>query len=376
MWGCFFMKKCVSLILAVLLIMPVRAAEKPAVSAKSAVLIEYQTGKVLYAKNADKQLPMASTTKIMTALLALEEGNLEDMVTISRRAANVEGSSMYLREGEKISLSDLLIGLMLSSGNDAAIAIAEHIAGDEGAFAVRMTEKAKEMGCINTQFKNASGLPDDEHYTTALELALITGKALENEKFREIVSTKSAKAGGRTLSNHNKMLSLYEGAIGVKTGFTKKAGRTLVSAANRGGVELIAVTLNAPDDWTDHTNILNYGFSQMERRQIVAKGDRASSVSVLNGAQNKSPVLFAEDVFLSVLKTAKTEMKYSVRNDISAPIEKGEEVGRAEIFLDGVKMGETPLIIGESVPCAPKPSLWEYVFFAFRTWASMYVLTT
>ena len=370
------MKKCVSLILAVLLIMPVRAAEKPAVSAKSAVLIEYHTGKVLYAKNADKQLPMASTTKIMTALLALEEGNLEDMVTISRRAANVEGSSMYLREGEKISLSDLLIGLMLSSGNDAALAIAEHMAGNEAAFADRMTKKAKEMGCINTQFKNASGLPNDEHYTTALELALITGKALENEKFREIVSTKSAKAGGRTLSNHNKMLSLYEGAIGVKTGFTKKAGRTLVSAANRGGVELIAVTLNAPDDWTDHTNILNYGFSQMERRQIVAKGDRASSVSVLNGAPNNAPVLFAEDVFLSVLKTAKTEIKYSVRNDISAPIEKGEEAGRAEIFLDGVKMGETPLIIGESVPCAPKPSLWEYVLFTFRTWASMYVLTT
>ncbi len=376
MWGCFFMKRCVSLILFILLIMPVRAEGEPSVSAKSAVLIEYHTGKVLYAKNADARLPMASTTKIMTALLALEEGNLSDMVTISHKAANAEGSSMYLREGEKILLSDLLTGLMLSSGNDAAVAIAEHMAASEAEFASRMTERAKELGCINTKFKNASGLPDDEHFTTALELARITGKALENEKFREIVCQKSASAGGRTLSNHNKMLSLYEGAIGVKTGFTKKAGRTLVSAANRGGVELIAVTLNAPDDWTDHTNMLDYGFSQMERRQLAAKGEQVSEIPVYGGTKDKVRVVIAEDVFLSVPKTEKTEINLLLGNSVSAPLENGEEIGRGEILLDGVKMGEVPLLIGESVPRLPKPSVWQYVWLVFRTWASLYIVNT
>lgn len=370
------MKKWISLIVTFLLCMPVSAEEKPEVSAKSAVLIEYHTGKVIYAKNADERLPMASTTKIMTALLALEEGNLSDMVTISQKAANAEGSSMYLKKGEKISLSDLLVGLMLSSGNDAAVAIAEHMAGDEAAFAKRMTEKAKELGCTNTQFKNASGLPDDEHFTTALELARITGKALENEKFREIVSQKSAGAGGRTLSNHNKMLSLYEGAIGVKTGFTKKAGRTLVSAANRGGVELIAVTLNAPDDWTDHTNILNYGFSKMERRHVAVKGEKISEISVNGGTKQKVPVCIGEDVFLSVSQNAATEIKPVCLNTIFAPLEEGKPAGNAEIYLDGVKMGEVPLLIGESVPSVPKPTVWEIVCLVFRKWASLYIVTT
>ncbi len=370
------MKKIISLVLVFFLYAPVRAETEPDVSAKSAVLIEYHTGKVLYAKNADVRLPMASTTKIMTALLALEEGNPSDMVTISPNAANVEGSSMYLKAGEKLSLSDLLWGLMLSSGNDAAVAIAEHMAGNEADFAKRMTERATELGCTNTCFKNASGLPDDEHYTTALELARITGKSLENVKFREIVSQKSARVAGRTLSNHNKMLFLYEGAIGVKTGYTKKAGRTLVSAANRGGVELIAVTLNAPDDWTDHKNMLDFAFAKMERREICAKGEQIANASVIGGMEKMVPLCFAEDVSIPVLKTDKTDVKPIVEAALTAPVEEGIVAGRAEIYVDSVKMGEVPLLTAESVPETKSPSLWECVQKVFALWASLYIVTT
>ncbi len=366
------MKRWSLLLCIFLLCMPVHA-EEPAVSAKSAIVLEYHTGKVLYAKNAETPLPMASTTKIMTALLALEKASLTDTVTIGANAAGVEGSSMYLKIGETLSMEELLCGLMLSSGNDAAVAIAEHIAGNEKAFANMMTERAKELGCENTQFQNASGLPDDAHFTTALELARITGKALENGKFREIVGKKSAKAGGRTLSNHNKMLSLYDGAIGVKTGFTKAAGRTLVSAAVRDGVELICVTLNAPDDWTDHTHLLDYGFSQMERRQITWAGTAAGHVPVSGGTAESVGVCFAEDACLSVLPTDKIEVKSSLPDNVSAPVQKGERLGTAEILVEGVKMGEVALLADAEVEHVPSRTFWDYVYCVFKAWANLYL---
>ncbi|MBQ7033902.1 MAG: D-alanyl-D-alanine carboxypeptidase [Clostridia bacterium] len=367
------MKHWILLLIIFLLVLPVQAEELPEISAKSAVVLEYATGAVPYAKNAESRLPMASTTKIMTALVALESGNPSDTVTIGPNAVGVEGSSMYLKAGEQMTLEELLYGLMLSSGNDAAVAIAEHIAGSEAAFAERMTARAQELGCINTQFKNANGLPDDEHYTTALELARITGKALEHEKFREIVSTKSKRIGTRTLSNHNKMLSLYEGAVGVKTGYTKAAGRTLVSAAERDGITLIAVTLNAPDDWDDHTKMLDYSFSGMERRVITRKNTYAGIVPVEGGTMEVVHICFGADFSLSVVKTAETEIKMKLPPSVQAPVAAGQEVGSGEVLVNGVKMGEVPLLTAAVVEQETAPAFRDYLYMVFVRWIAIYI---
>ncbi len=367
------MKKYIVILCVIFLSMPVRA-EEPSVSAKSAVVLEYATGKIVYAKNENEKLPMASTTKIMTALIALERGNLSDIVTIGPKASGVEGSSMYLKTGEQLTLEELLYGLMLSSGNDAAVAIAEHIAGSEEAFAKMMTERAVELGCTNTAFQNANGLPDDAHYTTAFELARITGKALENAKFREIAASKSARVGMRQLTNHNKLLSMYEGAIGVKTGFTKASGRTLVSAAVRDGVELIAVTLSAPDDWDDHMKMLDYGFANMERRHLATGNAIAGTVVVEDGIKAEAQVCFAGDFALSVRKQEKTEILYILPPSIAAPVQKGEEIGKAEFLLEGIKMGEVGLVIGETVDAVAIPSLFDYMHTIFIKWAKLFLI--
>ena len=347
-------------------------AEEPSVSAKSAIVFEYATGKIVFSKNPYEELPMASTTKIMTALVALERGNLTDLVTISPHAANVEGSSMYLRAGEKISLEDLLYGLMLSSGNDAAVAIAEHIGGSEEEFSKLMTDRAKELGCTHTQFKNPNGLPNDAHYTTAFELARITGKALEHPKFREIAGTKSKQIGNRQLTNHNKLLSMYEGTFGVKTGFTKASGRTLVSAVNRNGIELIGVTLHAPDDWDDHMKMFDYAFANMERRILAEKNAIVKTVSVENGEDAMAEVYMGGDFALSVLKTEKTSFSVNLPAKLSAPLPAESEVGVVTFYLEDVKMGEVPLVIHEEIPEKSKPFFFRYLFFVFQKWNDFY----
>lgn len=236
-------------------------------SAQSAVLIDASNGKILYEKNAYQRLPMASTTKIMTALIACESKKMNKKVTISPVAAGTEGSSLWLKIGEKQTLEDLTYGLMLKSGNDAAVAIAEFLAGSVDAFSLLMNKRAKEIGAKNTSFKNPNGLFAEGHYTTAYDLALITRVAMKNKKFKKIVSTKTktipneGESWDRALTNHNKMLWRYEGCNGVKTGYVKASGRCLVTSAKRGKISLICVTLNAPNDWDDHTKLLDYGFS-------------------------------------------------------------------------------------------------------------------
>ena len=370
--GVTLKKRIIAISILCFLSMPKVHAEME-VSAKSAICLHYGTGQVLYAKNAEERLPMASTTKIMTALVALEESTLSDAVTVSANAEGVEGSSMYLRAGQTLSMEELLYGLMLSSGNDAAVAIAEHIAGSEEAFCVLMNQKAKALGCLDTQFKNANGLPDDAHYTTARELALITGKALENETFRKIVSQKAAVVCGKTITNHNKMLRLYEGAIGVKTGFTKKAGRTLVSAAEREGVRLISVTLNAPDDWDDHAKMLDAGFETLEIRSLAEKDMTAKVIPLEGGVEETVSSVFSESFSLPVAKGKTTETKMEVEPALSAPIEKGQTVGKAVFYLEGVPMGEMPLLAEKSVPQIGKPSFWESVRFVFAKWVALFV---
>ena len=236
-------------------------------SAKGAVLIEASSGAVVYQKNQDLRLPMASTTKIMTALVAIESLPLDTLVTVTEESVGVEGSSIYLTAGEVLTLEDLLYALLLESANDAAETIAIAVAGSVAAFADLMNQKATFLGLSSTHFVNPHGLDAEDHYTTAAELATLTVAALENPDFRRICATKrhviplQGENGARVLINHNRLLSSYEGCIGVKTGYTKKTGRCLVSAAERDGVRLVAVTLGAPDDWRDHTAMLDYGFS-------------------------------------------------------------------------------------------------------------------
>lgn len=245
-------------------------------SAKSAVLYDPYSQSFLYSKNADARLPMASTTKIMTALIAIENSQLETLVNISDKAIGTEGSSLYLKHGESMTMEDLLFGLMLRSANDAAAAIAYEISGSIEAFAEKMNEKALTMGLKDTHFTNPHGLDNNSHYTTARELAVITGEALKNDVFLKIVSTKkhiikNADGEARLLINHNKLLNMYENTIGVKTGFTKKSGRCLVGAAERDGVRLITVTISAPDDWNDHIALFNYGFKKLKAEPLQTK---------------------------------------------------------------------------------------------------------
>lgn len=256
-------------------------------SAKAAITIEAQTGISLYEKNADEQLPMASTTKIMTALVALENADINQTFTVSETACKVEGTQIGLLAGDQISLNDLLHMLMMKSANDAAQTIAENIAGSLEAFAELMNERAKQMGLTHTHFENPHGLPSDNHYTTARELALIAAEALKNDTFAQIVSTKKKKLDyhGLVIENSNRLLSSYEYTTGVKTGFTKAAGRCLVTSAKKDGVILINVTLDDGNDWQDHTEMFEEGFRRVSSYTLYEAGQYSVTVSVLNGTQ-------------------------------------------------------------------------------------------
>lgn len=323
------------------------------ISAKSACLIVADSGETIYEKDCDLTLPMASTTKMMTALIAAESGKWEETVTVSVNAQNQEGSSIYLRENDRIKLSDLVCGMMLNSGNDAAVATAEHIAGSCDSFARIMTERAKELGAKNTSFQNPSGLDADNHYSTAHDLALIGSEVIRNEKLSEIIKSKEMQLtdeeGNITyLRNHNKLLWSYDGMIGIKTGFTKKSGRCLVTAAEREGVTLIAVTLSAPDDWADHKKLLDYGFDMCERRTIVEQGEELKEIEV-DG--ERLALVAAEDIPAVNVKRKREEINLEIKcvNNLSAPVKEGEKLGVVRAVQNGKAIGETYLIAQRSI---------------------------
>ena len=248
----------------------------PDVSARAAVLIDAASGAVLFEKNSSERLPMASTTKIMTAYVILNSLPLDRVVTVPKEATRIEGSSIYLQENEEITVETLLYGLLLESGNDAAHTLAVACAGNIPAFAEKMNQAGARMGLQNTCFQNPHGLTAEGHYTTAYELARITAAALQNPTFKAIVSTQKKLAPSmdgkltRLFLNHNKLLRYYDGAIGVKTGYTKAAGRCLVSAAERNGQTFIVVTLDDGNDWNDHTRLLDYAFENFDTLEIAA----------------------------------------------------------------------------------------------------------
>ena len=345
----------------------------PSVSAKSAVLIDGESGELLCSKNPDERLSMASTTKIMTALVAIENGDLGSVVEIPREAVGVEGSSIYLYEGERLTLEQLLYALLLESANDAATAVAIHIGGSVENFAALMNEKSAELGLESTHFENPHGLDSEQHYTTARELAIIAAEAMKNPKLREIASTKKKTIplndteGVRLLINHNRLLKSYDGAIGVKTGYTKKSGRCLVSAAERDGLTLICVTLSAPDDWRDHTALMNYGFSNYESRVICKEGELRHLLPIVGGENDHVTLTNTSEIRITLPKGASAiECRIEARGFEYAPICEGDVPGRAIFLLDGKEIASSPLVASYSVNKAKnKKSLWERIASPF-----------
>ena len=313
------------------------------ISAECACLINAENNEVIFEYNGNQKHSMASTTKIMTAILALEESEPDEIVTVSANASSQEGSSIYLKTGEQISMENLVYGMMLNSGNDAACAVAEHIGGTSEEFAQMMSKKAQEIGAKNTSFKNANGLDADGHFSTAYDMAIISSYGLKNRDFKDIVSTKNSKIdNGETvtyLKNHNKLLWNYDGCIGIKTGYTKRTGRCLVSAAEKDGVTLIAVTLNAPDDWQDHEKMLDYGFENTRKQLIVKKGEVLKSFNGFNAVSK-------EDVYITAKNNLKSDSKM-VLHTVKKPnfdIIKGEKIGYAQIIYNGKVIKNVDLI--------------------------------
>ncbi len=338
------------------------------VSARSAILIEAETGQILFEKDAYTRRPMASTTKIMTALVAIESGDISREITVDALAAGVEGSSIYLKAGDKITLEALIWALMLESANDAAAAIAIGVAGSIEAFADMMNEKARSLGLSDTNFTNPHGLSDDNHYTTAYDLARLSAAAMQNETFRRIVSTDKYRITyadtARSLHNHNKMLHIYDGAVGVKTGFTKASGRCLVSAAERDGMTLIAVTLGAPDDWADHTSMLDLGFSSIERVSLIEPRESVF-ISPCIGSEKGEVTIKNRDGLSLILPTGDKNItrKIILPRYFWAPVNEGDIVGKIEFYSGNNKLGEVALYAEESVGRIEyKQKLFERIF--------------
>ena len=323
-------------------------------SARSAVLYQPETKVFLYAKNADERLPMASTTKIMTALVAIENTDPSDIVEIDDSAIGIEGSSAYLKSGDALTMEELLYALLLQSANDAAVAIACHISGDTDSFSTLMNERARALGLTNTSFANPHGLDNEEHYTTAKELAIIASAALKNERFKEIVSTykKSfvSEKRSRTYVNHNKLLYLYDGCVGVKTGFTKKSGRCLVGAAEKDGLCFISVTLDAPSDWNDHSAMLNLGYESLERICFAEEYDHVYKVPVIGGESEYITVANTEgaDAIIQKGKYSPEEHIKLVRYTV-APINQGDILGEIIYTVEGKEMARLPIVATESI---------------------------
>lgn len=327
-----------------------------ALSAQHACLYIPEANITVYDKSADERHSMASTTKIMTALIALENSELDRIVTVSEKAVGIEGSSVYLKENDQYTMESLLYALLLQSANDAATAIAIELGGSIEGFAEMMNEKAASMGLTDTHFENPHGLDSENHYTTAKELALITAEALKNPVFKTIVSTYRKTISTvdgesvRTVVNHNKMLLLYEDAIGVKTGFTKKTGRCLVSAAERDGLTLISVTLNASNDWSDHKKLLDYGFGEYEKRVLSNSGELAFDVNILNGEKETVRCSNPNEISL-ILKKTQGEIKRvtELNRTVSAPIKKGDVLGQVFFKSGETVLASSPLIAESDV---------------------------
>ncbi len=339
-----------------------------ATSAGSAVLLDASGTEVytLWAQNADERRGPASTTKIMTALVAAEHMPLSEKITVMPEAVGIEGSSVYLTAGEVFTLEELLCCTLLESANDAATAVAIAVGGSVEDFAALMNEKCNELGLSNTHFTNPHGLDDEDHYTTARELGIIAAAALENDALRKIFSTykmtvSAPDGGARMLINHNRLLKSVDGCIGVKTGYTKANGRCLVSAAERGGLRLIAVTLNDGNDWHDHTLMLEAGFEAYERVDLcnIALPD----IAVENGEQSLVRTEWKEHVSVTLPKSG-AKISYRIENlpSLQAPVKRGQDAGRVVFLCDGKEIAQARIVAAYSAAQKKEKGFWEKLF--------------
>lgn len=336
----------VAALLAAVLLLPFGAS---ALSAQKAVLMDAETGRILYEKDADSESLIASTTKIMTALVVCERCNVLDRMRIPKEAVGIEGSSMYLQEGEILTVQELLYGLMLRSGNDAAVALAIYCGGTVEGFVELMNDKARALGLSGTHFENPNGLDAPDHHSTARDLAILTAYAMENPIFAKTVSTKSVTAGKRLMQNHNKLLWQVRGADGVKTGYTKAAGRILVSSAVRDGRRLIAVTINAPDDWQDHKSLLEEGFAGFHSRRLIRAGDCVGTLEVESGQGQVVELIATEDFSYALTDDEEVTLVLPSPGFVYAPVARGQKAGSLHIYLDDTLIGSVPLLFGETV---------------------------
>lgn len=339
-------------------------------SARAATLYVPEIDRFIYSNNSDQRLPMASTTKIMTALIALEECEGDEVIVIDDESVGIEGSSAYLRAGDELTMEELTYALLLQSANDAAVAIARHIGGSTEAFAEIMNERAKALGLSDTHFENPHGLDSSEHYTTAHDLAKIAAAALENPKFKEIASTykKSfvTEERSRTYVNHNKLLNMYDGCVGVKTGFTKKSGRCLVGAAERDGLTLISVTLDAPSDWADHKNMLDYGYERLEKISLAEPSEYEYDIPVIDGVADS--VLVKNEELASLIREkgeSDFESHVKLSRFVVAPVREGDILGEVIFTIDGKECARVNLLAAEDVRKKESKNLWERITSLF-----------
>jgi serine-type D-Ala-D-Ala carboxypeptidase (penicillin-binding protein 5/6) len=339
----------------------------PYINATAAIVLDVKSGRVLYEKNARIKKSIASTTKIMTAIIAIENGNLEDEVIISKRAANVSGSSIDLRQGEKIKLGDLLYGLMLNSGNDAAVAIAEHIGGSVENFAFMMNKKAEVLGALDTNYRSPHGLDLPDQYCTAYDLALITKYALSNKIFSKIVATKSINIANRNLYNTNEMLSIYPGADGVKTGYTGQAGRCLVTSVTKNNWKLISIVLNCPTRnirAQSSKDILDYAYLNYKPYKITNANDNIKKLPVIKGIKKEVQISVVDEIELPLRKEEIQDMQKHIElpESLEAPVYEGVEIGSIKYYVSGKLIAESALKVESNIPRKGfKDYLWDIV---------------
>ena len=343
------------------------AASSFSSSAHAAVLYQPDTNVFLYEKNSSLPLKMASTTKIMTALVAIESAPLDMLLTVPSEASGIEGTSLYLSEGDTGTLSDFLYALMLSSANDAAATIAINLSGSIEAFACKMNERAAELRLQNTHYENPHGLDSDQHYTCAKDLALLAAEALQNPSFAEIVATERKTIylndgeTVRNLTNHNRLLRTFDGVCGVKTGFTRASGRCLVSAVEKNGVRIIAVTLDCPNDWQEHTALLRTGLSSFQHSLLAKKRSIAFRLPVLNGIEDTVLLSIPRDIYAVLPNDADIETRFDTVQYLTAPIKKGSVLGKVSFYIDGTLIAESPLTAETAVSAQKKSK--RFFFF-------------
>lgn len=345
----------------------------PKISAGAAIVLDTVSGRVLYEKNAYTRRSIASTTKIMTAIVALENGNSEEDVIVSKRAASISGSQVNIKEGKTYKLGDLMYAMMLRSGNDAAIAIAEHIGGSVEAFAEMMNRKAAEIGATNTNFVTPHGLDDPQHYSTPYDLALITQYALKNEEFCKIVGTKSSFFEGNSITNTNEMLSLYPGADGVKTGYTGQAGRCLVTSATQNGWRIISVVLNCasrPIRAQNSKTILDYAFGNYKSYEYLKKGQEVHQLELHKGQENKISVYSDNNISLPLKQDEvdRVEIVYNIPREVEAPIKNDSKVGTIDYMLDGKLLASANIITHNDIG---RKDFYYYFNSIFRIWTKL-----